>query len=59
MNMQLWNPFEEFENLLDRYNKSGGNHFANQHVNSGTENIAKPVQRQRKQGDRSFKFRIG
>jgi len=21
---QLWNPFQEFENLLDRYNKSGG-----------------------------------
>jgi len=24
MNMQVWNPFQEFENLLDRYSKSGG-----------------------------------
>ena len=24
MNMQVWNPFQEFENLLDRYNRSGG-----------------------------------
>ena len=24
MNTQLWNPFQEFENLLDRYNKSSG-----------------------------------
>lgn len=24
MNTQLWNPFQEFESLLDRYNKSGG-----------------------------------
>ena len=24
MNTQLWNPFQEFENLLDRYNKSNG-----------------------------------
>jgi HSP20 family protein len=24
MNTQLWNPFQEFENLLDRYNKTGG-----------------------------------
>lgn len=24
MNTQLWNPFQEFENLLDRYNKSDG-----------------------------------
>ena len=24
MNTQLWNPFQEFENLLERYNKSGG-----------------------------------
>ncbi len=23
MNMQVWNPFQEFENLLERYNKSG------------------------------------
>ena len=23
MNMQAWNPFQEFENLLERYNKSG------------------------------------
>ena len=22
MNMQVWNPFQEFENLLSRYNKS-------------------------------------
>ena len=28
MNMQLWNPFEEFENLLDRYNKSGGKNLS-------------------------------
>jgi len=24
MDMQVWNPFQEFENLLDRYSKSGG-----------------------------------
>ena len=24
MNTHLWNPFQEFENMLDRYNKSGG-----------------------------------
>ena len=24
MNTQLWNPFQEFENLLERYNKGGG-----------------------------------
>ena len=24
MSTQLWNPFQEFENLLDRYNKSSG-----------------------------------
>lgn len=24
MNMQVWNPFQEFENLLDRYSKAGG-----------------------------------
>ncbi len=23
MNLQQWNPFQEFENLLERYNKSG------------------------------------
>ena len=28
MNMQRWNPFEEFENLLDRYNKSGGKNLS-------------------------------
>jgi HSP20 family protein len=31
MNMQLWNPFEEFENLLDRYNKSGGKNMSKQY----------------------------
>ena len=31
MNMQLWNPFEEFENLLDRYNKSSGKSLGKQH----------------------------
>ena len=31
MNMQLWNPFEEFENLLDRYNKSGGKNLSKQY----------------------------
>jgi HSP20 family protein len=31
MNMQLWNPFEEFENLLDRYNKSGGKNISKQY----------------------------
>ncbi len=31
MNMQLWNPFEEFENLLDRYNKSGGKNMNKQY----------------------------
>lgn len=25
MNMQVWNPFQEFENLLARYNKGGSN----------------------------------
>ena len=25
MNMQVWNPFQEFENLLARYNKSNAN----------------------------------
>ena len=24
MNMQVWNPFQEFENLLSRYNRGGG-----------------------------------
>ncbi len=24
MNMQVWNPFQEFENLLERYNRGGG-----------------------------------
>ena len=24
MSTELWNPFQEFENLLDRYNKSSG-----------------------------------
>ena len=24
MNMQVWNPFHEFENLLERYNKGSG-----------------------------------
>ncbi len=24
MNMQVWNPFQEFENLLERYNKASG-----------------------------------
>ena len=24
MNMQVWNPFQEFENLLERYNQGGG-----------------------------------
>ncbi|TNF88433.1 MAG: Hsp20/alpha crystallin family protein [Gammaproteobacteria bacterium] len=23
MNMQLWNPFQDFENMLERYSKSG------------------------------------
>ena len=26
MNMQAWNPFQEFENLLARYNKGNVNH---------------------------------
>ncbi len=30
MNMQLWNPFQEFENLLERYNKSGGHNLDKQ-----------------------------
>ena len=28
MNMQVWNPFQEFENLLERYNRSGGSRLA-------------------------------
>ena len=24
MNMQVWNPFQEFENLLERYSRGGG-----------------------------------
>ncbi len=30
MNMQLWNPFQEFEHMLERYNKSGGGNLGNQ-----------------------------
>ena len=30
MNMQLWNPFQEFENLLERYNKAGGGSLGKQ-----------------------------
>ena len=30
MTTQLWNPFQEFENLLERYNKSNGNAVSNQ-----------------------------
>ena len=33
MNKQLWNPFQEFENLLDRYNKSGGSGMS-RHLNN-------------------------
>jgi len=33
MNMQRWNPFEEFENLLDRYNKSGGKDLSKNYSN--------------------------
>ena len=28
MNMQVWNPFQEFENLLERYSKGGGSRLA-------------------------------
>ncbi|MGD2171637.1 MAG: Hsp20/alpha crystallin family protein [Gammaproteobacteria bacterium] len=28
MNMQVWNPFQEFENLLERYNRGGGSRLA-------------------------------
>jgi HSP20 family protein len=30
MNMQLWNPFQEFENMLERYNKSGTSNLGKQ-----------------------------
>lgn len=30
MNMQLWNPFQEFENMLERYSKSGASNLGNQ-----------------------------
>lgn len=30
MNTQMWNPFQEFENLLERYNKTGGSAMRNQ-----------------------------
>jgi len=30
MNTQLWNPFQEFENLLERYNKGNGGALRNQ-----------------------------
>ena len=30
MNMQVWNPFQEFENLLERYNKGGGSRLGKQ-----------------------------
>ncbi|MDJ0779729.1 MAG: Hsp20/alpha crystallin family protein [Gammaproteobacteria bacterium] len=33
MKMQTWNPFQEFENLLDRYNKSAGGSMA-KHLNT-------------------------
>ena len=36
MNMQVWNPFQEFESLLERYAKSSGNRFGNQ-LESGVE----------------------
>jgi HSP20 family protein len=28
MNMQVWNPFQEFENLLERYNRGGGSRLS-------------------------------
>ena len=28
MNLQTWNPFQEFENLLDRYSKSSGGNLS-------------------------------
>lgn len=30
MNMQLWNPFQEFENMLERYSKSGASNLGKQ-----------------------------
>ena len=30
MNRQLWNPFEEFENMLERYSKSGASNLGKQ-----------------------------
>ena len=30
MNMQVWNPFQEFENLLERYSKGGGSRLGKQ-----------------------------
>ena len=30
MNKQLWNPFEEFENMLERYSKSGASNIGKQ-----------------------------
>jgi HSP20 family protein len=30
MNMQVWNPFQEFENLLERYSKAGGSRLGKQ-----------------------------
>ncbi len=30
MNKQLWNPFEEFENMLERYSKSGMSNLGKQ-----------------------------
>ena len=30
MNLQNWNPFQEFENLLERYQKSGGGNLSKQ-----------------------------
>jgi len=30
MNMQVWNPFQEFENMLERYSKSGASNLGRQ-----------------------------
>jgi len=30
MNTQLWNPFQEFENMLERYSKSGASNLGKQ-----------------------------
>jgi len=30
MNKQLWNPFQEFENMLERYSKSGASNLGKQ-----------------------------